>query len=268
MSGTLSQTGMDISQTIGLLTGGYASLRNIESVSSGLVMLSQRLRGIGTDGETIEGMLPKIEADFRRIANIDIRDLNGNLRSTYDIVADMARVFPTLTDMERQFLSEAAIGNRQVRVLNAILANWNDVENAINSANNALGSAGRENAIYLQSLDGRIQQLRSSWQELASAVISSDFIKVLISGMDGLVRVFSAFDGLGGKLIGIPLVLTSITAALKAFTLSTTGSNFLGFFKSIGRLKIVSLNTRRLPQVRPSTCTHVDLNKEPVYAVA
>jgi hypothetical protein len=42
VSGTLSQTGTSIQQTIGLLTGGFGSLRDIEMVSSGLVMISQR----------------------------------------------------------------------------------------------------------------------------------------------------------------------------------------------------------------------------------
>jgi hypothetical protein len=42
VSGTLSQTNTSIEETIGLLTGGFASLRNIENVSAGLVMISQR----------------------------------------------------------------------------------------------------------------------------------------------------------------------------------------------------------------------------------
>lgn len=42
VSGTLSQTGTSIQETIGLLTGGFGSLRDIEMVSSGLLMISQR----------------------------------------------------------------------------------------------------------------------------------------------------------------------------------------------------------------------------------
>ena len=113
VSGTLSQTGASLEETIGLLTGGFASLRNIESVSSGLVMLSQRLRGVNEDGEAIEGLAPKTEKAFKEIAGIDIKksDGSGELRSTYEIVADMARIFPTLTDMQRQYLGEMSIGN-------------------------------------------------------------------------------------------------------------------------------------------------------------
>lgn len=110
VSGTLSQTGASLAQTIGLLTGGFGSLRDIESVSSGLLMVSQRLRGIGEDGENIEGLAPKLQSAFKTIANIDIQDANGELRSTYEIIADMARVFPTLTSKQRQYLGEMAAG--------------------------------------------------------------------------------------------------------------------------------------------------------------
>ena len=42
ISGTLAQTGASIQETIGLITGGFASLRNVEKVSSGLIQISQR----------------------------------------------------------------------------------------------------------------------------------------------------------------------------------------------------------------------------------
>ena len=42
VSGTLGQTGSSLEQTIGMLTGGFGQLRDIEMVSSGLIMISQR----------------------------------------------------------------------------------------------------------------------------------------------------------------------------------------------------------------------------------
>ena len=116
VSGTLSQTGTSIEQTIGLITGGFGQLRDVEMVSSGLVMISQRLRGIDEDGQAIDGLAPKLQKDFKEIADIDIQDSNGNLRSTYDILSDMARVFPTLTSKQKQFLGEEAAGNVALHV--------------------------------------------------------------------------------------------------------------------------------------------------------
>ena len=110
VSGTLSQTGTSIQETIGLLTGGYASLRNMEKVSHGLIQISQRLRGVGEDGEAIDGLAPKLQSMFKEIAGIDIEDTNGELRSTFDIISDLAKVADDLSSKERQLLFEKAAG--------------------------------------------------------------------------------------------------------------------------------------------------------------
>ena len=51
-----------------------------------------------------------LKNDFKEIANIDIEDANGELRSTFEILEDMARVFPTLTSKQQQYLGEMASG--------------------------------------------------------------------------------------------------------------------------------------------------------------
>ena len=56
VSGTMNQAGNSIDQTIGLLTGGFTQLRNMEKVSTGLITISQRLRAIDEDGEEIDGL--------------------------------------------------------------------------------------------------------------------------------------------------------------------------------------------------------------------
>lgn len=209
-SGTLSQTGTSLEQLTGLLVGGFEPLRNIEQVSSGLIMISQRLRGIGEDGEAIDGLMPKLQKDFKEIANIDIIDPKTNgLRSTYDILQDMARVFPTLSDKQRQYLGELAAGNRQVKVLNAILSNWQSVEGAIDSATNSMGSAMKENEKYLNSINGKMQQFTSSVQSMWNNTIDSDFIKWVV---DAGTAIITLVDKIG-------LLPVAIGAATLAFSL-------------------------------------------------
>lgn len=63
---------------------------------------------MGDDG--YEG-ISKLSKEFKKIANIDIFDQQtGQLRDTFSILQDMARVFPTLTKNQRQYLSEMAAG--------------------------------------------------------------------------------------------------------------------------------------------------------------
>jgi len=212
ISGTLSQTGTSIEETIGLLTAGFARLRDIEMVSSGLLMVSQRLRGITEDGEEIDGLMPKLQKAFKEIANIDIQNTNGQLRSTYEILSDMAKVFPTLTDEQRQYLGELAAGNRQVKVLNAILAGWEDVEKAVISASNSQGSAIKENEKVLESIQGKINAVRSSFEQLSQHTIESDWIKYFLDLSNVLIKTIDKVGLFNIALITLVGVLGSKTS--------------------------------------------------------
>ena len=148
----------------------------------------------------------------------------------------MARIFPTLTEQQRQYLSESASGNRQVKVLNAILSNWNDVEDAIKSATESVGSADRENAKYLNSIEGKTQKMASSFQSLSNSLIDSGWIKGLLDTGTGVLNFLNLFDGAMVKVIGYPAVIMALAAALKALSMSNAGQNFIGVFKDIGNI--------------------------------
>lgn len=209
VSSTMSQTGTSLGQTIGLLTGGFGQLRDIEMVSSGLVMISQRLRGIDEDGEAIDGLAPKLQAAFKEYANIDIQDQNGELRSTYDILSDLAEVYPSLTTKERQYLGELAAGNRQVKVLNSIVTNWEDVEQAVAAASDSVGSAEQENAAFMDSIQGRLNELNSTFQEFSANTIDDGLVKSLINAGIGILDLTDRLGGLQTILIAVGGILTA-----------------------------------------------------------
>ena len=108
-AGTMAQSGNTIDQTIGLITAGYAQLRNVEKVSTGLITLSARLRGVGEDGEVIDGLSSKLQEDFGKIG-VAIENADGSLRSIYEIAQDYSKVLPTLTDKQKQYYAELAAG--------------------------------------------------------------------------------------------------------------------------------------------------------------
>ena len=108
-AGTMAQSGNTIDQTIGLITAGYAQLRNVEKVSTGLITLSARLRGVDEEGETIDGLSAKLQEDFGKIG-VAIENADGSLRSIYEIAQDYSKVLPTLSDKQKQYYAELAAG--------------------------------------------------------------------------------------------------------------------------------------------------------------
>lgn len=171
VSGTMNQAGNSIDQTIGLLTGGFTQLRNMEKVSTGLITISQRLRAIDEDGEEIAGLSAELGKAFGSIG-VDIEDANGDLRSTYDILSDYAKVYPELTSKQRQYFGELAAGKRQITVFNAIVDEMSAVDKAIEQSKDSLGSATNENEIYRQSIEGMKNEFNNQFQMLSKELIS------------------------------------------------------------------------------------------------
>lgn len=211
-AGTMAQSGTTIDQTIGLITAGYAQLRNVEKVSTGLVTLSARLRGVGEDGETIDGLSAQLQEDFNKIG-VSIENADGSLRSIYQIAQDYSKVLPTLTDKQKQYYAELAAGKRQVTVWNAITQQFQDAENAVAQSLNSVGSAAEENEKYLNSVSGKVTMFESAVEDLSNSAIDSEFIKGIIDlgttgvkGLDAFIEKFGMLTtllGAGGIVAGI-----------------------------------------------------------------
>ena len=210
-AGTMAQSGNTIDQTIGLITAGYAQLRNVEKVSTGLVTLSARLRGVDEDGEVIDGLSAKLQEDFGKIG-VAVENADGSLRSIYEIAQDYSKVLPTLTDKQKQYYAELAAGKRQVTVWNAITQQFQDAENAVSQSLNSQNSALDENQKKLDSIGGHVKSFESAMEHLSSTVVESDLIKFFVDlgttgvkAIDGIVNALTPLGtaaGIGGIVAG------------------------------------------------------------------
>lgn len=228
--GTLAQSGTKLEESMGLLTGAFATLRN-SSVANGLIFISQRLRGLDEDGEAIDGLVPKLQALFSSVG-INIEDQNGELRSTFDILQDLAAVWDQLSSKQKQYFGEKAAGNRQVKTLNAIMQNWDVVADTIDKANNAQGEALKGNEMYMDSIQGRMTQLQSAFQELAKSTIDSDFVKNIVSLGTSVLKLISDLGGLPPVLTTILGVILAIKGADIVSGIAKIGSALAGLFSS------------------------------------
>lgn len=199
-------------------------------------MISQRLRGLNEEGEALEAsFIPKLGKAFGDVG-IQIMDQNGELRSTYDILSDLAAKWDDLSSAQRQYLGEKAAGNRQVKTLNAIMQNWDVVVDTIQKAEEAGGAALEGNAKYMDSIEGRIVQFQSAFQDLARTTIDSNMVKGLVSFGTEIVKITTNIGGLQKVLIPVLALLAiskwnSIVKGVKALgnAFKTTAGSVSGF---------------------------------------
>jgi phage tail tape measure protein, TP901 family, core region len=255
VSGTMSQAGNSINETIGLLTGGFTQLRNMEKVSTGLITISQRLRAVDEDGESIDGLSAELEKSFGSIG-VSIEDANGDLRSTYDIISDYAKVFPTLTSEQKQYFGEVSAGKRQISVWNAIVQEINGVNTAIEQSVDSVGAAETENEIYRQSIQGLKNEWDNAVEKFATETFSSDWIKDFISAGTDLVKVFTNIvqqDDLASGTIG---VVADGFKGLASVLKELTESDFIGgIIKGILTLKTITMGVKLFDYLKVKAAT-------------
>jgi len=205
VAASLSESGMDIKSSLGLLTSIFQQTGDT-GAASGLVNISNKLRGVAEDGSKLsDDIVPKLKNDFKTLANIDISD--GDV---YRILSEMKTILPTLTEETQRYLKQQISGNN-LKSIEAILNGWDSVEKAVESASNAQGSLDKNNKIYMDSIQGRTAELGNSFQTMASTIVDSDINKGLVSLLNTLVKAASAGDGLVLKLGFMATALATIS---------------------------------------------------------
>jgi len=110
--GTLAQSGTTFEQSLALLTATNEVLQKMEKSSTGLITISQRIRGVSAafeDDEAPVNFTAKLGQAYKQIAGVSIM-VDGKLRSTYDILKDMSLVWDDLSNEQQQYLGELSAG--------------------------------------------------------------------------------------------------------------------------------------------------------------
>lgn len=193
----LAQGGASIQEAAGMFTGINEVLQDSSTSGTALKILTLRIRGMKGEleelGEDVDGNVESISKMQTQILNlthgkVNIFDDKGNFRDIYDIMRDIASVYDELTDTERASLLETIAGKNRANAVQALISNWDSVEKATKAAYNAAGTASRENDIYMDSLEGRINSLKAVWQTFSNDFLSSSFLKGCVSVVTGIVQ--------------------------------------------------------------------------------
>ena len=148
-----------------------------------VAMEATRLGGetIGTSLKGFDVNLGKInsqitstdEKKFERLASygINLRDSNGELRSTYDILGNVKDVWGNLNSEQRADASFAIAGKQYQNIFTSIINGWEDVIDVQDQAMNQTGleigegSAYEEYAKQQESIGFKIAELDNAWKK-------------------------------------------------------------------------------------------------------
>lgn len=208
---SLAVANNDLEQASSLIIAGTEILRDSNLVANGLKTISMRLRGVSSDGEELNAKMGEF---IKNLTGVDLTNVNGEFRSTYDVLKDIGEVWDTLNSKEQAILAEEIAGKTRANIFTSIMQNANQLEKAYDTLKDSAGSAAKEQEAYMDSLEGKINALKESLTEISMKVIDSNFMKGLIEGITSGVNAVGKFIDTFGA---IPTTVTAVVTALTVF---------------------------------------------------
>ena len=181
-----SSAGMNNSfeQTIGLMTAITEQTKNASKASRGLnsimANLAQVLDDASSNGKKITEIFEQLGVEMYE---------NGQLKSGYDLLAGLAEKWDTLDNNSQKYIATTVAGTTQLNNFLALMNNFDHAVGATNKALDSQGSAMRENSAYMESIQAKLSQLQSTFQDFANNVITSDLAKAVLDLANGLLQI-------------------------------------------------------------------------------
>ena len=154
-----------------------------------------------------------------------------------------------MSEAERVALGDAIAGTNQYKVLAAVMQNFEHATDATTTALNSSGSAIKENAAYMESLEAKTTALKATFQDLANNVIDDElvgsvldlangFLQLANTDLGRIVTQITLLTGVGWGATGLLQASKIIPAAISQFknfgaAASLAASGASGFFEAL-----------------------------------
>ena len=210
-----------LDETIALATAANTVVQDPDKVGTTLKTVSMFLRAAKTEaedaGESTEGMatsVSKLRDEILALTGnkVDIQIDDDTFKSTYQILKELSSVWNDLTDITQANILERVGGKRNSNVVAALLENFSVAEAALQTSSDSTGSALSENDKVLESIQGRLNILKATFQEFSQSAVSADFLKSAIDGATTFINVMEKV----AKFLSLPIIKQLFTGSVVA----------------------------------------------------
>ena len=245
----------DISNAMEIASSGMATYGNsfqqvIGLVTSGTEIMQGRASQVARGLSTIAARIVKNQ-DALAEYGIQVEKTDGSLKSTFDVLSELKPKWDAMTDAQRVALGDTLAGQNQYKVLASVMTNFQHAIDATNTALESAGSAAKENAAYMESLEAKENALKAEFEDFANRVLSKDVVKGFLEA--GTSMLDFANNDVGAAITRIGLLATGMTGltgiagqtigkiaevGLQLKNLGVGGDSFLGMLAS-GKIALI-----------------------------
>ena len=210
MAETMNMTGNEVAAAMRMITA--RSLRQGEAVEA-----------MGESAEDLEYKMAKAEKALTAVGTTIRGETGDELLSIEEILTNVAGVWDKLSDSQRQYVADAMAGTNRMSTFINIMENYNGILDLQGKAHENVGALMEASNKRAESLQGRIDVLKDSFNRLFATFMNSQGLKSGVTLLDDLLQVIIKItEVMQGKWA---FAIGAATTSLIAFNIALKGSD-------------------------------------------
>lgn len=219
-----------------MISATRESATNIGSAMKSIIsrygeMSSDPSKLVDAEGDAIS--FNKVD-DALRSVGISMKDVNGQFRDFDDLIEELGSKWQSLDTLSQRYIATEFAGNRQQSRFLALVENYDLYKELQEKAMNSEDSSTLQYLKTLDSIETKIQQVKTAFQEFYTTSGLQDLIKFVLDSVTKILEKMNKMPKMFGK---IPVTALSVVATLIT-TFKRMISNVVNFiFSKIEEVK-------------------------------
>ena len=149
---------------------------------------------------------------------IALRDTNGLFRDSGEVLDEVGRKWEDFDNVQQHAIATAFAGTRQQEKFIVLMENYETAMNYATVATESAGTAMEKYEVYAESVEGKMNSLKATFEELSTTILSSDWLITGIEVLSGLLTVLNGILSFGDSfLVKAALVIGVVYLAIAAY---------------------------------------------------
>ena len=202
--------GMELETTSAFLSQMIETTReapeNIGTAMKTIIARFQELKSAVGDSVEIDGELVdvnKVDTALKSVG-VQLRDsLTGQFRDLDDVFLELASKWDTLDRNTQRYVATIAAGSRQQSRFIAMMDNYERTLELVDIAQNSNGASAAQFAKTLDSLEAKMNNIKSSFEEFIGTVVGSELVKDILDGVNTILQMINNIAEAGPAAIAV-----------------------------------------------------------------
>lgn len=145
------------------------------------------------DSEGEEISFNKVDAALKSVG-ISMQTADHQFRSFTEVILELSDAWDTLDSRQQRYIATQMAGNRQQSRFLALVSNGDELRRNLETAENSEGTGSQQALKYLDSLEAKLNQVQTAWQEFYTTIGFQDVWKGFLDGATQVLNTLNHFD--------------------------------------------------------------------------